>query len=67
MRGDTSVAFEIFYMYSVNTPDRIVLANGILYYLSEVVVLEPTSAGLYLECRLLDMRTGAPDLQPTKM
>ena len=38
-----------------------------LYYLSEVVVLEPTSAGLYLECRLLDMRTGVPDLSLAKM
>ena len=26
-----------------------------------VVVLELTSACLYLECRLLDIRTGAPD------
>ena len=32
-------------MYLVYTPDGIVLANGILHYLSEVVVLEPTSAG----------------------
>ena len=41
----TCVAFEVFYMYLVYTPDGIVLANGILHYLSEVVVLEPTSAG----------------------
>ena len=41
-----------------------------MYYLSEVVVLELTSAGLYLECRLLDMRTGAPDFaacEPAEM
>ena len=31
-------------MYLVYTPDGIVLGT-ILYYLSEVVVLEPTSAG----------------------
>ena len=59
--GGGSVAFEVFYMYLVYTPDGIILANGILYYLSEVVVLESTSTGLYLERRLLDMRTGAPD------
>ena len=48
-------------MYLVYTPDGIVIVNRILYYLSEVVVLKLASAGLYLECRLLDMRTGAPD------
>ena len=42
-------------------PDGIVIGTWILCYLSEVVVLELTSAGLYLECRLLDMRTGVPD------
>ena len=31
----------------------------ILCYLSEVVVLKLASAVLYLECRPLDMRTGA--------
>ena len=54
-------------MYFVYTSEGIILANGILYYLSEVVVLEPTSTYLYLERRLLDMRTGAPDWQPAKM
>ena len=43
------------------TPDWIVLAIWILYYLSEVVVLELTSAGYIWKCRLLDMRTGAPE------
>ena len=33
----------------------------ILCYLSEVVVLKLASAVLYLECRPLDMRTGAPE------
>ena len=32
-----------------------------MYYLSEVVVLKLAGAVLYLECRLLDMRAGAPD------
>ena len=50
----TIVAFEVFYMYLVYTPEGIILANGILYYLSEVVVLEPARTGLYLERRLLD-------------
>ena len=36
-------------MYLVYTPDGIVLAIWILYYLSEVVVLEPSSAELYLD------------------
>ena len=44
-----SVALEVFYMYLVYTPEGNILANGILYYLSEVVVLEPTSTDLYLE------------------
>ena len=48
-------------MCLVYTPDGIVLAIWILYYLSEVVVLEPSSTELYLERRLLDMRTGASD------
>ena len=61
------VAFEVFYMYLVYTPEGIILANGILYYLSGVVVLKPTSTDLYLERRLLDMRTGAPDWPPAKM
>ena len=43
------------------TPDGIVIATWILYYLSEVVVLKLAGAVLYLECRLLDMRTGALD------
>ena len=33
----------------------------ILCYLSDVVVLELASAVLCLECRPLDMRTGAPE------
>ena len=33
----------------------------ILCYLSEFVVLKLAGAVLYLECRPLDMRTGAPD------
>ena len=28
---------------------------------------EPSSTGLYLERRLLDMHTGAPDLPPAKI
>ena len=48
-------------MCLVYTPDGIVLAIWILYYLSEVVLLEPSSTELYLERRLLDMRTGVPD------
>ena len=48
-------------MCLVYTPDGIVLAIWILYYLSELVVLEPSSTDLYLEGRLLDMRTDAPD------
>ena len=44
------------------------LCSGrVLYCLSGVDVLEPTSAGLYLEQRLLDMRTGAPDWPPARM
>ena len=43
------------------TLDGIVIVIRILYYLSEVVVLKLAGAVLYLECRLLDMRTGAPD------
>ena len=43
------------------TPDGIVIVIRILYYLSEVVVLKLAGAVLYLECRLLDMCTGAPD------
>ena len=35
-------------MYLVYTQDGIILANGILYYLSGVVVLAQTSTGLYL-------------------
>ena len=54
-------------MYLVYTMEGIILTNGILYYLSEVVVLEPTSTDLYLERRLLDMRTDALDWQPAKM
>ena len=48
-------------MCLVYTPEGIVLAIWILCYLSEVVVLEPSSTYLYLERRLLDIRTGAPD------
>ena len=55
----TCVAFSGVF---VICPDGIVIVAWILCYLSEVVVLELTSAGLYLECRLLDMHTGAPDL-----
>ena len=40
------------------TPDGIMGSTLILCYLSEVVVLKLASAVLYLECRLLDMRTG---------
>ena len=36
------------YMYLVYTPDGIVFATLILHYLSEVAVLEPTSAGYIL-------------------
>ena len=36
-------------MCLVYTPDGIVLAIWILHYLSEVVVLEPSSAELYLD------------------
>ena len=43
------------------TADGIVIIIRILYYLSEVVVLKLAGAVLNLECRLLDMRTGAPD------
>ena len=42
------------------TPDGIVIVIRILYYLSEVV-LKLAGAVLYFECRLLDMRAGAPD------
>ena len=47
-------------MYLVYTPDGIVLVSR--YYitclnLSELVVLEPSSTSLYLEGRMLDMRT----------
>ena len=42
-------------------PDGIVIVTWILYYLSEVVVLKLAGAVLYLECRPLDLRTGAPD------
>ena len=45
----------------MHTADGIVIVIRILYYLSEVVVLKLAGAVLYLECRLLDMRTGAPD------
>ena len=34
----------------------------ILCYLSEVFVLKLASAVLYIECRPLDIRTGAPEL-----
>ena len=43
------------------TADGIMGSTLILYYLSEVVVLELASAVLYLECRPLDMRTGTPE------
>ena len=39
----------------------------ILYYLSEVVVLKLASAVLYLECRPLDMRTGALEWDAGRM
>ena len=47
-------------MYLVYTPDGIVLVSR--YYitclnLSELVVLEPSSTSLYLEGRMLDLRT----------
>ena len=45
--------------YIIICLDGIVIVAWILCCLSEV--LELTSAGLYLECRLLDMRTGVPD------
>ena len=45
----------------MSTPDGIVIVIRMLYYLSEVVVLKLAGAVLYLECRLLDMHTGAPD------
>ena len=48
----------------MHTPDGIVIVIRILYYLSEVVVLRLAGAVLYLECRLLDMRAGAPDSGP---
>ena len=56
---DTSVAFELFYMYLVYNPDGIVLVHR--YYitclnLSERVVLKPSRASLYLEGRMLDLR-----------
>ena len=45
----------------MHTPDGIVIVIRMLYILSEVVVLKLAGAVLYLECRLLDMCTGAPD------
>ena len=47
--------------YIIVCPDGIIIVTWILCYLSEVVVLKLASAVLYLECRPLDMRTGAPD------
>ena len=48
------------------TPDGIVGSTLILYYLSEVVVLKLAVEVLYLECRPLDMRTGAPEWAASK-
>ena len=61
---DTTVAFEVFYMYLVYNPDGIVLVRR--YYiaclnLSELVVLEPSRTSLYLEGRMLDLRI---DIEP---
>ena len=39
----------------------IVIDTWILCYLSEIVVLKLASAVLCIECRPLDMRTGAPE------
>ena len=47
--------------YIIICPGGLVIVTWILCYLSEVVVLKLTSAGLYLECRPLDLHTGAPD------
>ena len=45
-------------MYLVYNPDGIVLVRRILYYLSRLVVLEPSRTGLYLEGKMLDLRIG---------
>ena len=50
--------------YIIKCPDGIVIVTWILCYLSEVVVLKLKNTNLYLECWLLDMRTGAPDFAP---
>ena len=42
----------------VFNPDGIVLVRRILYYLSGLVVLEPSRTGLYLEGKMLDLRIG---------
>ena len=49
-----SVAFEVFYLYLVYTPDRIILASGYcITCLTLIVVLEPSSADLYLEAKVV--------------
>ena len=51
--GGGSVAFEVFVCISVYS-ERDYTCQYILYYLSELVVLEPSRAGLYLEgCALI--------------
>ena len=39
-------------MYLVYTPDGIILVSGYIDYLSELVVLEPSSTDLYLEAKV---------------
>ena len=48
------VAFEVFYMYLVYTPDEVILVSRYCVTLSELVVLEPSSTDLYLEAKVVE-------------
>ena len=54
-------------MYLVYTPDGIALDIRYCITCLKLLFSKLTSTGLYLERRLLDMRTGAPDWPPAKM
>ena len=52
------VANEVYIHVLVFNPDGIVLVRRILYYLSGLVVLEPSRTGINLDGKMLDLRIG---------